>query len=97
MTRNNIVSGFLAGAIYSIYPELPIFGHAVTCVIETLWLRYIASPVKKPKVIEMFNRLPIAKCFLSFGMSFLLHMRAFAPYLAPRLLIDIISYVTNQK
>lgn len=95
--RNNILSGFLAGSAYYVYPELSIFGHAVTCVIETLWTRYLKSELSKPYLINLFSQLPLAKCFIAVGFGFIAHIRAYYPYITPKLLMNILAYASNFK
>lgn len=93
----NFLAAFLSGSAFYFSPDASIFGHASACVIETLWARYCASDLPKPELVELFNRLPIARLFYAFGVGYLFHVRAFYPYLAPSLLKKIMQYVTNHQ
>lgn len=88
------LASFLSGVSFYFYPNIAVLSHAATTIIEIYWIKYY----NQMKFIS--NWIPLDKIkMIIFPVVFgyVLHIRAFTPWLAPSMLKKLMHLTTNYK
>lgn len=92
------LASFVAGGSFYLYSDTQLLCHALVTAIEQFWENYkTLSITSGTPAIAILSRLPIARIFYPFGFAYLLHVRAFEPWLAPAVLKNLMNLTTNFK
>lgn len=97
--RNHCASSFAAGIAFYLYPDPQLLAHATATAVQLTWDNYIQqnSDSERPTVINVMNRLELARLFYPLAFAYLLHVRVFYPWLAPSVLQNLMHLTTNFK
>lgn len=88
------LASFLSGLSFYFYPNIAVFSHAATTIIEIFWIKNY----NQMKFIS--NWIPLDKIkmiIFPIVFGYVLHIRAFTPWLAPSMLKKLMHLTTNYK
>ncbi|XP_058834232.1 uncharacterized protein LOC131691672 [Topomyia yanbarensis] len=83
LTRS-MITGFISGASYCLYPNYLLFTYPITELIELYWMIYMKSSLPKPKVAMLLDRLPTVMLMYAFSIGMMYHLRVVYPYYTNR-------------
>ncbi|XP_058445003.1 uncharacterized protein LOC131426353 [Malaya genurostris] len=80
----SMVTGFISGMSYCLYPNYLLFTYPITELIEVYWMVYMKSGLPKPTVAETIDRIPTALLMYAFSLGMMYHLRVVYPYYTNR-------------
>lgn len=83
----------MSGLAFYLYPNPAILSHTAITTIEVYWKLYYNS-IKAALPVQ---KISMARIVYPMVFGYLLHMRAFTPWLAPSILKKIMHFTTNYK
>lgn len=92
----NLVSAFLSGASFCMYPNLTILSHATVTTAKLLWAKF-SKKIVPSQVIENAGSLPMAKMYYVLAIGYAFHMRAYYPWMCPNLLLRACQHTSGNK
>jgi hypothetical protein len=88
------IAGFLAGLSYFFFPNYLIFGFGLITAIELLWQSYMASALKKPQAVVIFNKLPFKVVLYMLTVGWAFQMRVVYPHMTHKFVHTLMSHGT---
>lgn len=92
----NLVSAFLSGVSFYMYPNLTILSHATVTATKLLWAKW-SHVILSPTIIERMDGLPMAKIYYVLAIGYAFHMRAFYPWMCPNLMLRACQHTSGNK
>lgn len=101
---SSALAGFVSGLTFCLYPNLTILAHASITAIKLMWLRLMQQHRSKGnenavscRLIRYLDSLPMAKFFYILNIGYVFHLRAFYPWMCPKLLLKAVQYTSGFK
>lgn len=94
--RDNQLASFLCGLAFYLYPDFSVFSHTVITIIEIYWTIYYEQIKSTLKWIPL-EKIKMVHVVFPFVFGYVIHLRAFKPWLAPAILKKFINLTTNFK
>lgn len=94
--RDNQISSFLCGIAFYLYPDISVFSHTVITIIEIYWTLYYEQIKSYVKWIPL-DKINMVQIVFPIVFGYVLHIRAFHPWLAPSILKKLMALTTSYK
>lgn len=90
------LASFLSGFTFYFYPNLAVFSHATITIVELFWNKYYEQIKSYMKWIPL-DKIKMMGIIFPIVFGYVLHIRAFTPWLAPSMLKKLMHLTTNYK
>lgn len=91
-----MLSGFLAGSCYYLYPQSTLFSFALVQAIRSLWKMFEMSNINNQnKAIKLILQIPYAKLMFPMALGRLVHCVVLHPMYVSSLAATVANGLTN--
>lgn len=93
--KNSVVSGFISGMFYMLYPQFPLISYALIRSVQLMWMKHIKSYSGDDKMRNHLKSLPMALIVLWLSGSVLFICRVMYPHMSSKYMVDTFNYISG--